>query len=301
MLLVGELSAQVPQAFNYQALARDASGTLMANRGIAVKISILQGSSPGALVYSERHTLTTNQFGLFTVAIGQGSVLSGTFNTITWSSGNYWLKVEMAPAGDTTYINMGIAKLLTVPFAMYAANAGGAGGVTCPTGPTGATGSQGIPGIQGEQGNPGLTGATGIQGIQGITGATGTAGTDGANGANSTVPGPTGATGASGTAGTNGTNGVNSTVPGPTGATGLTGATTVVAEVSDEFTATAAQTAFTLTQTPETNSIVKMYINGVRVLKNAYSNIGTALTYVPANNGSYVLVAGDRINFEYYK
>jgi hypothetical protein len=73
-----------------------------------------------------------------------------------------------------------------------------------------------------------------------------------------------------------------------------------VREVADEFTATAAQTSFTLTQTPSANSKVKMYINGVRISNTAYTKTGNALTYVPANNGSYVLVAGDRIQFDYY-
>jgi len=77
-------------------------------------------------------------------------------------------------------------------------------------------------------------------------------------------------------------------------------ASDAVREVSDEFTATAAQTAFALTQTPSVNSKVKMYINGIRISKTAYSNTGTALTYVPANNGSYALVVGDRIQLDYY-
>jgi len=140
LFMAMNIFAQAPQAFNYQAVARDASGTLITNQGIAVKISILQDFSPGILVYSERHTPTTNQFGLFTVAIGQGSILSGTFNTITWSSGNYWLKVEMDPTGSTTYTDMGTARLLAVPFAMYAVNAG-TSGVTGPTGPAGANGT----------------------------------------------------------------------------------------------------------------------------------------------------------------
>ena len=74
---------------------------------------------------------------------------------------------------------------------------------------------------------------------------------------------------------------------------------TAVVEVADEFSATAAQTSFTLTQTPSTNSKVKMYINGVRISNTAYSVSGTTLTYVPANNGSYVLSASDRIQFDY--
>lgn len=74
---------------------------------------------------------------------------------------------------------------------------------------------------------------------------------------------------------------------------------TAIVEVTDEFSATAAQTSFTLTQTPSANSKVKMYINGVRISNTAYSVTGSTLTYVTANNGAYVLSAGDRIQFDY--
>jgi hypothetical protein len=73
-----------------------------------------------------------------------------------------------------------------------------------------------------------------------------------------------------------------------------------VREVADEFTATASQTSFTLTQTPSANSKVKMYINGIRISKTAYSLSGATLTYVPASNGTYDLSAGDRIQIDYY-
>jgi hypothetical protein len=71
-------------------------------------------------------------------------------------------------------------------------------------------------------------------------------------------------------------------------------------DATDEFTATAAQTSFTLTQTPSTHSKVKMYINGIRISNTAYSWSGATLTYVAANNGSYILTAGDRIQFDYF-
>ena len=73
-----------------------------------------------------------------------------------------------------------------------------------------------------------------------------------------------------------------------------------VREVADEFTATAAQTSFTLTQTKSTNSVVKMYINGIRISNTAYGVSGTTLTYVPANNGAYALSVSDRVQFDYY-
>jgi hypothetical protein len=74
----------------------------------------------------------------------------------------------------------------------------------------------------------------------------------------------------------------------------------LVREVADEATATVAQTSFTLTQTPSANSKVKMYVNGIRISNTAYSTSGASLTYVPANNGAYSLVAGDRIQFDFY-
>ena len=74
----------------------------------------------------------------------------------------------------------------------------------------------------------------------------------------------------------------------------------LVREVSDEFTATASQTVFTLTQTKSVNSKVKMFINGVRISNSAYTLVGTALTYVPASNAGYSLTLSDRIQFDYY-
>ncbi|MEN3325087.1 hypothetical protein VP395_15220, partial [Mariniflexile soesokkakense] len=74
----------------------------------------------------------------------------------------------------------------------------------------------------------------------------------------------------------------------------------LVREVADEFSATASQTSFALTQTPSVNSKVKMYVNGIRISNTAYSVTGSTLTYVPANNGGYNLTAGDRIQMDFY-
>jgi hypothetical protein len=205
LVFIGQSYAQVPQAFNYQAVARDASGNVLVSQTIGLKLTIHQGSSSGTIVYSETHSPTTNQFGLFTVALGQGTLVSGSFTTITWSSGNYWLQVQMDPAGGTTYANMGTDQLLTVPFAMYANNAGtsgatGATGPIGPTGPAGATGATGAgsAGPTGPTGSNGTVGATGAAGTVGATGAAGTAGATGATGV-------TGATGAAGSVGGTGT------------------------------------------------------------------------------------------------
>lgn len=74
----------------------------------------------------------------------------------------------------------------------------------------------------------------------------------------------------------------------------------LVREVNDEFTANIGQTGFTLTQTKSTNSGLKLFINGVRISKTAFSVSGTSFTYNPINNESYTLLAGDRIQIDYY-
>ena len=87
----------------------------------------------------------------------------------------------------------------------------------------------------------------------------------------------------------------------------LSAAASVVRMNSDEFTATAAQTTFTFTTTSSNTGAVQtplskpyMYINGTRIKNSAYTwTSGTTVTYVPANNNSYALVAGDRIQFDY--
>ena len=113
---------------SYQAVMRNGSGQLLANQGIAIRVSILQGSPAGAAVYSERLTGNTNANGLVSLEIGTGTILTGTFATIDWSSASYYLKTETDPAGGTNYTIVGTSQLLSVPYALYAKSAGVSGG-----------------------------------------------------------------------------------------------------------------------------------------------------------------------------
>ncbi|MDB5282754.1 MAG: hypothetical protein JWO06_1829, partial [Bacteroidota bacterium] len=183
-------AAQVPQAINYQAVARDGGGTPYANKQISVRLTIEIGFNNSTPEYQETQTVVTNQFGLFTLKIGQGNVTLGNFPSITWALGNKYLLVEYDPNGGSNYLNMGITELVSVPYALYAERAGG----TANTGPTGATGAAGPQGATGAAGPRGAIGTTGATGTNGITGATGNAGPTGATG----VTGITGATGPAG-------------------------------------------------------------------------------------------------------
>ena len=118
------LQAQVPELIDYQGMARDGSGVPLANENISVKIEVVQGPLPGTVSYSEVHFPTTDAYGLFSLMIGDGSVISGSFAGINWSTGNIYIHTYIDPAGGSAYVDMGESKLATVPYAFYALNGG---------------------------------------------------------------------------------------------------------------------------------------------------------------------------------
>ena len=98
--------AQVPQGINYQAVARDALGTILASHNISLQFTVEQGSA-GTPLYVEVDTVLTNQFGLFTISLGMQNAVNGIFSAIDWSTGNKWLKVEMDPSAGNNFTVMG--------------------------------------------------------------------------------------------------------------------------------------------------------------------------------------------------
>ncbi|HOY31042.1 MAG TPA: tail fiber domain-containing protein [Bacteroidales bacterium] len=122
LLITGYTFAQIPHAFNYQAVARDVSGNVLPNQLLSIRLSLHLGTSTGTIVYSETFAPITNDFGLFTIGVGIGIPVSGQFDTIAWGKNHYYMQVEMDPTGGATYVDMGTSQLLSVPYAMYAEN-----------------------------------------------------------------------------------------------------------------------------------------------------------------------------------
>lgn len=112
--------AQAPKKMSYQAVIRNAANNLVANSVVGMRISILSGSASGPAVYVETQNPTTNVNGLASLQIGNGTVVSGTFSAINWSTGIYYVKTETDPAGGTAYSITGTSQLLSVPYALYA-------------------------------------------------------------------------------------------------------------------------------------------------------------------------------------
>lgn len=122
LTVVGFLFGQSLEGFNYQAVIRNSDGSILANRVIGARISILQGSTNGTSLCTEAFNETTNDYGLVNLKIGSSNKQS--FEDIDWSNGSYFLKIDIDLNGGTDYKTMGTSQLLSVPFALYAKKSG---------------------------------------------------------------------------------------------------------------------------------------------------------------------------------
>jgi hypothetical protein len=257
ILITSYVSAQVPQAINYQGVLRNASGQAVSMKTINVQVSITSDKvfSISNLLYSEKFTVITNEFGTYSISIGYGKPITGTFSGIDWSTGKQWIFVEVDEDLNNVYEFVGSMQFASVPYSLYANTAKIADSVRNAVGIQGPRGATGAAGTNGTNGATWFTGTlvpatttgvlndlylnttngdyykktganvwtlqanlTGSQGPQGLTGATG-------------PQGPTGLTGAAGTSGANGTSGVN----GATWYTGSGTASTTTGVINDLY------------------------------------------------------------------
>ena len=114
-----------PQKMTYQTVVRDANNELVVNQQVGVRVSILQDHINGGAAYIETHTATTNANGLFSIMVGAGTpmLLGNTLSDVDWPNHDYFLRVEIDPAGGINYSITGTQQLISVPYAFYAAGA----------------------------------------------------------------------------------------------------------------------------------------------------------------------------------
>ena len=136
-----------PLGIPYQAEVRNESGEVLANANVNVRFTLHELAANGTVSYQETHAITTNELGLFAATIGAGTAVQGTFASINWAQTTKFLQVEVDTGSG--WITMGNQQLMSVPYALYAANG--------PTGPQGPAGADGQPGPQGEPGANGLS------------------------------------------------------------------------------------------------------------------------------------------------
>ena len=117
------LSAQVPYAFNYQGVARAASGSPLSSQDISLLIHIVSGSEDGFYDFTEEHKVTTTSGGLFSIKIGEGDFVDGNLRNIEWGKDVYYLRTEIDITGGDDYVELGTTQLYSVPYALFALEA----------------------------------------------------------------------------------------------------------------------------------------------------------------------------------
>ncbi len=117
--------SQAPNLLNYQGVARNTVGNPLPNQTMKLRLSIHDLLPSGAVVYSEIRQITTNLGGLFSVQIGSAGASSstGTIAGVNWIVGNKFLQVELDPASNNNYLDIGTVQLVSVPYAFGAGTA----------------------------------------------------------------------------------------------------------------------------------------------------------------------------------
>jgi len=129
LLLIGfgfilpALTAQVPETIHYQAVIRDPSGNPLAGHNVSLRIRLLADAPTGTEVFTETHQVQTNDQGLVSLEIGNGTILNGDLGNIDWAGHSYFLELSLDATGGNDYTLMGTSQLLSVPYALLARDA----------------------------------------------------------------------------------------------------------------------------------------------------------------------------------
>ncbi len=120
-------TAQVPQGFNYQAIARNGSGNPIVGAALKTRFTIQSLSTGGTIFYKEEHSsVSTNSIGLFTLVVGNGTQTGGTaakFSAIEWDKSPKFLMTEIYY--NSEWLLMGTTQMWSVPYSMVADSAKG--------------------------------------------------------------------------------------------------------------------------------------------------------------------------------
>lgn len=120
--VMGQTQAEAPtQGMNYQAVARDVTGKILANQQITLKISFSANTKDKQTFYTEVHQVTTDELGLFNLVIGEGKEPVGAIKDIPWATEQIWLDVALK--GEQAFSLLGSVELRSVPYAFHAATA----------------------------------------------------------------------------------------------------------------------------------------------------------------------------------
>ncbi|WP_418636572.1 tail fiber domain-containing protein [Winogradskyella sp.] len=112
------INAQASQShfINYQGVARDAEGDILADQDIALEIELRFGAPNISSLYTETHNVTTDAGGVFNLRIGDGTTTFGDYDTLEW--GNLAPYINVSLNGT----EIGTTEMHAVPYALSSGN-----------------------------------------------------------------------------------------------------------------------------------------------------------------------------------
>jgi len=129
LISVSSFAQNLPQGIAYQAVAVKESPYSVAgenpqaiywsNKDIKVRFTILDQYPNPMETYQEFHSVSTDDYGVFNLIIGQGTVISGDFETIPWELGAAHLQVEIDFDNDNNYVLTSFERFWSVPYAKH--------------------------------------------------------------------------------------------------------------------------------------------------------------------------------------
>ena len=129
IISISSFAQNLPQGIAYQAVAvkespysvagENPSAIYWSNKDIKVRFTILDQYPNPTDTYQEFHSVTTDDYGVFNLIIGQGTVISGDFETIPWELGTAHLQVEIDFDNDNNYVVTSFERFWSVPYAKY--------------------------------------------------------------------------------------------------------------------------------------------------------------------------------------
>ncbi|MBK6817456.1 MAG: collagen-like protein [Saprospiraceae bacterium] len=111
LLSIISIGLQAQSGFSFQASFKEKDGKPAVSKKIPLRFTIQDQAAKA--VYTEDQTATTDQFGLVSLIIGNGSA----FSKIDWSKGSFTLKVDCDADNNGTFETLSTGPLLSGPFA----------------------------------------------------------------------------------------------------------------------------------------------------------------------------------------
>ena len=111
--------------FNYQAVVRNASGILLADTDVNLRVSLFSGQNASTPTWVETHAVHTDISGSFGITVGKGerdnSSLVAEYADVNFQGVYYWMKIEIREG--STYREVSYSQLPSSPYSEVSHNA----------------------------------------------------------------------------------------------------------------------------------------------------------------------------------